>query len=110
MQIAEYFSTLSKCLVLNISLFYVSIVTSKTKQNLPCKLYVLSHWMTEERLVLFVEIGQICGKGHVYGGALVMACVMHIVLFIKYGLRGKILDIFKSMYSSVKSRVKFSNN
>ena len=29
---------------------------------------------------------------------------------IKYGLRGKILDIIKSMYASVKSRVKFCNN
>ena len=66
--------------------------------------------MTEERFVLFVEIGQICGKGLVYRGALVIACVMHIALFIKYGLRGKILDIIKSMNSSVKSRVKFSKN
>ena len=66
--------------------------------------------MTEERLVLVVEIGQICGKGLVYGGALVMACVMHIALFINNGFRGKILDIIKSMHSSVKSKVKFSNN
>ena len=29
---------------------------------------------------------------------------------IKYGLRGKILDIIKSMYTSVKSRVKYCNN
>jgi len=28
---------------------------------------------------------------------------------IKYGLRGKILDIIKSMYSVVKSKVKYNN-
>ena len=28
---------------------------------------------------------------------------------IKYGIRGKVLNIIKSMYSSVKSRVKYNN-